>query len=782
MPFFSASVAESPSTATTTVIGQIPLTGTAPIITGVAIAGKSAGHVGSAVTGIYGALKVNANGTFSYVLDNKNPDTAILAAGEQAHDHFEVTAFEGGKTVQILVDIAITGAGNPAITTTREPATLNIGDGTVLAAGNRLVFGGGMGVSLNFDPVHPHFAQNNGAIAAASSNGQPIYAVIANGLGQHFTNKGRITARTAASGYIDVIALSADWVTNTGVVSAVSASTAKAIGMAGGSYADQSLASNSGLIEAISKGEATGLDADGGNVINSGEIFAIGQTGTVYGVHSGQSSGSVLTNSGSIMAVAGAKTAKSVAVSYFADNSNPLSPFAINNSGTIAGQTAIYVDGFYSVATYLTNTGSIQGLVQLGSGDNRVDNIGAGRIMGSLLFTDPEALNSNIVNNAGVITGNVSFGGAAGIYIGKGKGRVAGSITAGNGDALLIGGDLADTLVGGGGTDWFVGGAGGDTMTAGSHANVFIYRAMTDSTAAAPDTINSFVSGRDVIDLTALGLTGVTLAASGGQTVLSASKGGQTLVIHINGTVASGDVITSGTLPGTSGVQFAPDGGGTLTGGTATNILVGSASGDNVFNAGTGPQQIMIGGMGNNVFNVANANDRVIAQPGALSNVINTTTGILMPANVTELHITGNQQVGVSGNGQADTVFMNDAGDYFAGGNHPTIYPGAGSDFIALGNDGVVVYRSVADSTAAAQDVIVAFNPRYDKIDLSALHVTSLAFTDHPTSQFTWFGGAAPNPEYVYSYYDVEAQTASGTLSLVVSTNALGFGVGDFIL
>lgn len=78
--------------------------------------------------------------------------------------------------------------------------------------------------------------------------------------------------------------------------------------------------------------------------------------------------------------------------------------------------------------------------------------------------------------------------------------------------------------------------------------------------------------------------------------------------------------------------------------------------------------------------------------------------------------------------------------------------------------------------------MIVAFNPRYDKIDLSALHVTSLAFTDHPTSQFTWFGGAAPNPEYVYSYYDVEAQTASGTLSLVVSTNALGFGVGDFIL
>lgn len=781
MPFFSASVAESLSTATTTITGQIPLHGAAPIVTGVAIAGKSTGRVGSTIAGIYGALKVNADGTYSYVLDNRNPDTAILASGEQAHDHFEVTAFEGGKTVLILVDIAITGAGNPAITTTREPATLNIGDGAVLAAGNRLIFGGGTGVSLNYDPLHPHFAKNNGAIAAASSSGFFIYAAQADGPGMHFINNGRITARTAGSGVNTVTALSADWATNTGVVSAVSASAATAIGLAGGSYFDQSLVSNSGLIEAISKGSATGLDADGGNFVNSGEVFAIGQTGTVYGVHSGQSHGSVLTNIGTILAVAGAKTAKSVGIWYFPDSTNPLSQLTITNSGTIAAQTAILVDDGYSIATYLTNSGMIQGAVQLGPGDNLIDNLQAGRIMGSIAFTDTQAGNSNIVTNAGVITGNVTFGGATGIYIGAGKGRVAGSITAGAGDALLIGGDGADTLVGGSGTDWFVGGAGADTMTAGSHANVFIYRAMTDSTAAAPDTINNFVSGRDVIDLSALGVSGVTLQASGGTTVLSASAGGQTLVIHVNGTIAAGDVITTGAPTGASGVTFAPAGGGTLTGGTGTNIMVGLA-GDVTFNAGSGPRQIMIGGLGNNVFNVANSTDRVIAQAGALSNVINTTAGILMPANVSVVHILGNQPIGVAGNGLADTVYMNDAGDYFAGGANSTVNAGAGSDFIAIGKNSRVVYTSVADSTAAAQDVIIGFTPGSDKIDLSALGVTSVTLTDHPTSQFTWFGAAAPNPEYVYSYYDVEAQTASGTLSLIVSTNALGFGVGDIIL
>lgn len=780
MPFFSAGVSESLTAATTTITGKIALTGTAPIVTGVAIAGKSSGHVGTAIAGIYGALKVNANGTYSYVLDNKNPNTAILAAGEQAHDHFEVTAFENGKTALILVDIAINGAGNPAITTTKYPAMLNLDTGTVLPAGNRLVFGGGTGVSLNYDPLHPAYATNNGAIAAASSSGYNVYTVQAAGPGMHFANTGRITARTAGP-LAQIIALTADWAVNSGVVSATSNSAAAAVGLAAGSYFDQSQVVNSGLAEAISKGAATGLDAYGGFVTNTGEIYAIGQSGPVYGILSGQSSGFSLNNSGTIMAVAGSKAATSVGVWYFPDSSNPLSPFAINNSGTIVGQTAILIDDGYSLATFITNSGSIQGKVQLGSGDNRVVNTAGGRIMGSIAFTDTQTFNSNIVNNAGVITGNVTFGGAVGLYIGTGKGRVAGSVTAGAGDALLMGGDLADTLVGGSGTDWFVGGAGADTMTGGSHANVFIYRAMGDSTADAPDTISNFVSGRDVIDLTALGLSGVTLKTSGGQTELSASQGGQTLVIHINGTVAAGDVITSGKPPGASNVQFAPAGGGTLTGGSATNIMIGG-NGDNVFNAGTGAQQIMIGGTGNTVFNVANPTDRVIAQANALSNVINTTVGILMPANVQVVHITGDQPIGVSGNGNNDIVYMNDAGDYFSGSINATIYAGAGSDFIVAGKGTRIVYASVADSTATALDWIEGFTPGSSKLDLSALGVTSVAITDHPTSGYTWFGAAAPNPEYVYSYFDVVAQTAKGALSLEVSTNALGFGMGDIIL
>ena len=781
MPFFSAGVSESLTAATTTITGKIAMAGSAPIVTGVAVAGKSTGHVGTAIAGIYGTLKVNANGTFSYVLDNTNPDTAILAAGEQAHDHFEVTAFENGKTVQILVDIAITGAGNPAITTTKYPSTLYLNTGTVLPAGNRLVFGAGQGVSLNYDTLHPSYATNNGAIAAASSSGLYLYTALATGPGMHFANTGRITARTAGTSMIEVIALSADWATNSGVISATSNSAATAVGLSAGSYFDQSQVVNSGLVEAISKAAATGLEADGGYVVNSGEIYAIGQKGTVYGIHSGQSAGFSLINSGTIMAVAGTKAANSVAVWYFPDNTNPMAPFDIINTGTIVGQTAILIDNGYSVAANITNSGIIQGLVQLGPGDNSITNAAGGRIMGSITFTDPQNSNSNIVTNAGVITGNVTFGGAVGIYIGSGKGRVAGSIIAGAGDALLMGGDLADTLVGGSGTDWFVGGAGADTMTAGSHANVFIYRAMTDSTAAAPDTIDNFVSGRDVIDLTALGLSGVTLKTSGGQTELTASKDGQTLVIQIDGTVTAGDVITSGAVPGASSVQFAPTGGGTLTGGSATNIMIGS-NGDNTFNAGTGPQQIMIGGTGNNVFNVANSTDRVIAQANALSNVINTTAGILMPANVHVVHITGDQPIGVSGNGNGDIVYMNDAGDYFAGSNNATIYAGAGSDFIVAGSGTRVVYNSVADSTASAQDWIEGFAPGSDKLDLSALGVTSVAITDHPTSAFTWFGAAAPNPEYVYGYYDVVAQTANGALSLEVSTNATGFGMGDIIL
>jgi Ca2+-binding RTX toxin-like protein len=68
-------------------------------------------------------------------------------------------------------------------------------------------------------------------------------------------------------------------------------------------------------------------------------------------------------------------------------------------------------------------------------------------------------------------------------------------LTGSSGDNVLVGLDGNDTLKGGGGADTLTGGAGTDK---------FLFTAAADSTPSAPDIINDFVHGTDIIDLSAI--------------------------------------------------------------------------------------------------------------------------------------------------------------------------------------------------------------------------------------------------------------------------------------
>ncbi|MGL4963132.1 MAG: calcium-binding protein, partial [Inquilinus sp.] len=72
------------------------------------------------------------------------------------------------------------------------------------------------------------------------------------------------------------------------------------------------------------------------------------------------------------------------------------------------------------------------------------------------------------------------------------------------GDALgntFLGFDGADTLNGGGGGDILRGGGGADTLIGGAGNDLFSYTAVSDSTAAATDTIQDFQVGVDLISV-----------------------------------------------------------------------------------------------------------------------------------------------------------------------------------------------------------------------------------------------------------------------------------------
>jgi Ca2+-binding RTX toxin-like protein len=72
-------------------------------------------------------------------------------------------------------------------------------------------------------------------------------------------------------------------------------------------------------------------------------------------------------------------------------------------------------------------------------------------------------------------------------------------LSGGDGSDRLIGGNGADTLLGGAGRDTMIGGAGADRLTGGTDADVFRFTSLSH----AGDTITDFVSGLDVIEISA---------------------------------------------------------------------------------------------------------------------------------------------------------------------------------------------------------------------------------------------------------------------------------------
>jgi Ca2+-binding RTX toxin-like protein len=69
-----------------------------------------------------------------------------------------------------------------------------------------------------------------------------------------------------------------------------------------------------------------------------------------------------------------------------------------------------------------------------------------------------------------------------------------------DGSYTVMGGHDVDTITGGHGADRFIAGGGADLLTGGAGNDVFQYNAVSDSTAAATDTITDFSAG-DKIDL-----------------------------------------------------------------------------------------------------------------------------------------------------------------------------------------------------------------------------------------------------------------------------------------
>jgi Ca2+-binding RTX toxin-like protein len=124
--------------------------------------------------------------------------------------------------------------------------------------------------------------------------------------------------------------------------------------------------------------------------------------------------------------------------------------------------------------------------------------LAAVRLVGKTLNDQWEGTGFNDTMLGGL--GNDALSGAAGNDNLQGQG----------GNDLMLGGLGNDALSGGAGADTLVGGEGTDRLTGGTEADRFVFNSATESPAGvARDVITDFVSGLDIIDLSAIDANGL---------------------------------------------------------------------------------------------------------------------------------------------------------------------------------------------------------------------------------------------------------------------------------
>src|SRR5439155_906882 len=73
-------------------------------------------NVGASVVGTYGSVTINANGSYTYTLNNADPDTQGLTQGQIATDQFTYEVKDAnGATSSTTLTISITGTNDAPV-------------------------------------------------------------------------------------------------------------------------------------------------------------------------------------------------------------------------------------------------------------------------------------------------------------------------------------------------------------------------------------------------------------------------------------------------------------------------------------------------------------------------------------------------------------------------------------------------------------------------------------------------------------------------------------------
>jgi Ca2+-binding RTX toxin-like protein len=267
-------------------------------------------------------------------------------------------------------------------------------------------------------------------------------------------------------------------------------------------------------------------------------------------------------------------------------------------------------------------------------------------------------------------------------------------IHGGNGDDTLSGGDGDDLLYGDAGVDTIYGGDGNDTIWGGDGDDAWL----------SGDAGNDTIHGGDGAD---------NLSGGAGDDILYGDAGNDALYGEDG----------NDTLDGGDGADW-------LSGGAGDDILLGGA-GDDTLDGGTGADH-MAGGAGNDTYMVDDAGDVVTEAAGEGTDLVISSVFYALTANVENLTLTGTVALTGTGNGLANMIIANNAGDtlygldgddtliggtgadYLDGGaGADTLSGGAGDDIYVVDNAGDLVVETAnggVDTVRASIDYILGAN------------------------------------------------------------------------
>ena len=699
-------------------------------VTGFALAGKSDATMGagSALRGIYGTLMLNADGTLSYALDNLDRDTQRLTSASIGVERFTITFIRDNLVMTGQVEISIKGADEPGQTAVSGPALLQAGGGH---GADALFHSGGWAAQQDASVVAGSTVLLDGTYVSRVTGANQALGFNLDVRGTAIV-EGRIEMFGPATAGVGVVLDST--IVNNGVISAQASGSTNGVPVgpsAAVGFNHRSSFINNGLVETISPGIGFGvwILGVGTTLVNNGFIFVRGGTVDdpygVIGIRADAGLDSVIVNTGTIAVDSSNPARDTVGIQFFAGNTNIHVYTDVVNSGTIVADYAFRSIGQYTMSVHITNSGNIEGDVDLvGAGNHVIDN----RLGGMWRGTIATGQTQDVVRNAGQILGSVNTLAGADFYDGRG-GYVAGTVTVASG--ISYGGDRDDRLIGG---DVIVGGGGQDVLTGNAVSNRFVFMAASDSLETAPDTIVGFVSGQDRIDLSALSITGITLEASGNHTnVRVQTADGPMWIIVGNSSVAMSDILLERAGQRIDGgndadIVWGAARDATLTGGGGDDMIVGTDGADRI-DGGTG-FDVAWGGRGDDIYVIDDDNDKTIEFEGEGTDLAQIWVPTLLQAHIENGTLMGNDHIGVSGN-VSDNILTGNAGrNQLYGRNGDDVLIGGGSaDLLegGLGRDRFV-YLDVTDSTFIARDQIENFERGTDTIDIAALDAVRFTF------------------------------------------------------